>query len=289
MRVVDLRPCTPESFNLYLKGDGHIGNAACYEKGIVKEVDIIRKDPLAKYIDMGDSIESITVDDKRYDPDVHKGKFKTLMAQALHAAELERSISHKCLMRLLGNHEWKPACRNIGRFDEVVAGQMAGNLEKPWDELPITPGFSAVCLFNGWRGFFGHGWKIGKFSATDPEQLRMNKMLKLRKILRTKAGNCELMAMGHIHDILIVPPSSRLALIEKDGKMKQTYTGMVKSADGFIDEKSRWFISSGSCLKTYDDEVITYGEIAGYDPAEMGMVKVVVRKGKIVDAEAVYV
>jgi hypothetical protein len=218
MRVCDLKAYVPDNCHLYMMSDGHEGNAACYEKGIIREVDIIRRDPRGLYAHLGDACESICVDDKRYDPNVHGGRYKTIVAQNDRAFELERPIVRKCLLRLMGNHEFKLHVKNIGRMDEYIAQQMFGVLHGPdapkkeWNDLPMTPGYSCVCALPHMRAFLAHGWKVGKFNASDPTMQKMHKQLKIKKILRKKAGNCELMVQAHGHEMLILPPHSELAL-----------------------------------------------------------------------------
>lgn len=289
MRICDLRNHVPDNANLYLPSDGHEGNAACYEKGIAKEVEIIRADKKGLYANLGDAIECITVNDKRYDPSVHGGRYNTLLAQANRVAEMEAPVADKCLLRLLGNHEFKAHVAGVGRFDEHIAGKLAGNDKKKWNELPMTPGYSCICVLSHMRIFLAHGWKVGKFSTSDPTMMRMHKQLKIKKLLRNKAGNCELMAQGHGHEMIVLPPQSGLSLLEKDGKVRQHYPTMVTDHDGYIAENSRWYAMTGSCLKTMDDEVITYGEVGGYDPSELGMLMVAIRKGHVDHIEEIRV
>jgi hypothetical protein len=96
---------------VYPIGDIHIGAGACDEDKLIRLVADIKDDPSAWWIGMGDYIEAIKRNDKRFDPTtladwIDKNDLVDLaQAQADHFLQIIAPIAHKCLGLLTGNHE----------------------------------------------------------------------------------------------------------------------------------------------------------------------------------------
>jgi hypothetical protein len=72
-----------------------------------------------------------------------------------------------------------------------------------------------------------------------------------------------------------------LHLTYNNGDIQQNYTTPNMSSNGFIHEDSRWYVCSGSFLKTVDIGLTGYAEAAELDPVELGYAVVEVRDGKV--------
>lgn len=95
-------------FKIYFIGDIHLGNMFCVEKNVLKIVKLIKNDPLAFWISMGDLGEYITPRDKRWDlgviaPWLRPDNIASGQRQRIN--ELLGPVKHKCLGMLWGNHE----------------------------------------------------------------------------------------------------------------------------------------------------------------------------------------
>ena len=57
--------------------------------------------------------------------------------------------------------------------------------------------------------------------------------------------------------------------------------------DGYIEPNHRYYVNTGTFLKTYGLGVDGYGERRGYDSIERGWVVVMVRDGKLTEVRKV--
>jgi hypothetical protein len=89
------------------------------------------------------------------------------------------------------------------------------------------------------------------------------------------------MAMGHTHRLIITPPTKQLYLTYGSGKPKQHYLEWDGSNDGYTDPDCRFYVNTGSFLKMYGEGVISYAEMKGYDPVELGAAIIKVEDRKV--------
>ena len=259
----------PSSHDFILFGDTHEGSHMSHESGIDELVDGIASCSGAYCGHMGDMIEAIAIDDKRFD---FTAKVPIPFQQAQDAIKRYRPIADKMRFCLLGNHElklWK-----FGNLSEYIAM-----------ELGVTYGtYSAIIEVSDeygllYRMYVSHGFGVLSSNAKDPEQRKANKAASLKQRLKNKAGDCLIMAMGHTHQLIVVPPTEELIMEHSTGKPKQTYIGQGNATDQYIEPNRRWYVNTGSFYKLYTDdiEVSGYGEIKGYDPTELGYACIEVR------------
>jgi hypothetical protein len=267
----------PLNCEIVIGGDTHIGSTLCYEKGIAKLVKYVKENKDVYMIHMGDWIEAIATDDKRYQSDTTKTPIP--MLQADQAIELYSGISKRFLVGLCGNHEFK-----LHRY---------GDLAKYICEGVGTPYGGYVCklsLYNKgnllFKGFLGHGGSGALTSnAKDYEQGLANLKANLKKKLVNKASDCLIMGYGHYHQCLVVNPAERL-IIGDDGKqITQNYLGAGLGTDKYIEPERRWYFCSGTALKTFELGTASYSERAGYDPIELMYISIKIRNGKPVSVE----
>jgi hypothetical protein len=281
MEICDFRKRLPKDFNLYFPSDWHEGTEAFYENGAKKEIDIIKKDKIGFWVFGGDACESITTDDKRYNPAEHQGKYAKIMEQVEHVAYLMRDAKDKCLAIMQGNHEFKLSTRNIVDVDKSIAKSLGQHVR--------APGFTMIAKLPGFKLFFTHGGRNTNHTAGDRQQRENNEAIWVKKYLRDLQGDCLVMGTGHGHKQRIRKPLYELNIIEKDGEEKQTYPTMMKSEDGVIHEDMRWYFMTGALRKLRCEGITTYSEMAGFRPSELGMIKLIVKDNMPVDCVKVIV
>jgi hypothetical protein len=223
---------------------------------------------------MGDGIEAITTDDKRYQHDTTRNPIP--LKQAGFLVERYKPIKKRGLAWLGGNHEFM-----LQRFGDL-AEAMAGNLDIPYG------GCAAKLLLRDKHGpiaklYLCHPSRFTlRSNAKDFEQRRANMMAGLKRFLVDKAGDCVLMAVGHTHKLLIVEPSPKLVIFDEGGKLKQDYLTGDNTMPRYIDPDRRWYVNTGSYLRTMILDHDGYAERFGYDPVELGYAVLEIRDQKVV-------
>lgn len=276
MRIIQIY--APSNHDMALSGDDHQGSHMCYEDGVDQFIDwLSKKDHLG--IKLGDIIEAIMTDDKRYD---RTSKNPIPLQQADEAVAKYRPVRKKLKTWLQGNHElklWK-----FGNLSEY----MAKGLSVPYGT------YTAVVEVNDehglmYRMFLTHGFGVINSNAKDAEQRKANMMAALKMRLKNKRADCIIMAMGHTHKLVVVPPTEELFLNTQQGKTKQNYLTAGDPTAGYIPSDQRWYINTGSFYRLYNEDIDTsgYGEVKGYDPVELGFPVVKVRDRKPVSVEKV--
>lgn len=273
MKIIPVQ--APSSHDFILWGDNHDGSYMSHESGVGELVDTIASRANTICGHMGDGIEAISIDDKRYDL---TEKESIPLQQAKSFIKRVKPIAPKMKFELLGNH-----CLKLWKFGNL-AQYMA-------DELGVVYGtYSAIIVVSDehgllYRMYVSHGYGVLSSNAKDPEQRKANKAASLKQRLKNKAGDCLIMAMGHTHQLIVVPPSEELVMVHESGKPKQKYVSQGNPLSNYIEPNRRWYVNTGSFYKLYTDdiEVSGYGEIKGYDPTELGYATVEVRDRKVVN------
>jgi len=263
-----------KTFEIIAGSCTHIGSIMCHRSGIEHAVDYVRATKNCYFIHLGDWLEAICTDDKRYNapPRELQAKEEPIpLLQAKDAIELFKPIKHKIIAGLCGNHE-----RKLSRF---------GNLAKfICDELRIPYGTESCRIILNYQGqqilqiFAMHGRKIFTSNAKDYEQREANKKAALKLYLQEQLGTAAIMLCGHAHWIGIVPPANRLYFIDSPTGVKQEYL-KGSTAPGYIQPDQRWYACCGSARKSRIDGFDDYAQ--NYPPVELGFVKIVVSNGQI--------
>jgi predicted phosphodiesterase len=268
----------PLDCEIVAMGDTHLGSAMCHVSGIRKVIEYIHNGSNRYWLHMGDWIEAIATDDKRYEHDTTQQPIP--LKQAKEAVKVFSSISKRCIVGLTGNHENK-----LHRYGDL-AEYICENLKIPFGTYSARVKFthSGNILF---RAFVWHGPTRGAInsSAKDWEQRQANMRASLKMKLKYKYGDCAVMLMGHVHKLITVEPTSQLYL--HDGGASGTKQGYLtgRQSGSFIDPDLRWYGCTGAFLKLYEDGVSGYAEIAGYDPVELGYLLIKIKGGKIENIE----
>ena len=265
---------------MFLFGDVHIGTIQHHDHGLNQFLDTIQSPyegiDASKNIavDHGDAIESIMVDDKRYDPALVSDPRGTPFDQANEYIELMKPIKDKLVCCLMGNHELK--LRKFGDISKYIANQLG---------VPYGT-YAAKITYQDYKGdlvfkhFATHGRRSINSTADDPKRRKTNLELTLKRILKHKFGDTLLMSLGHTHKLLVCKPDQELYLTDDGEQIQQKYTNSHRAA-GYIHPDHRWYCNTGCFYRLYADGESGYAEIAGYDPVELGYLVVVVRDRKI--------
>lgn len=233
---------------------------------------------------MGDWIDAICTDDKRFAHNPNPGPRDIAgpipLRQAMLAAETFRPIASRGICGLMGNHELK-----LHRFGNLTKDIICRELNLPYGSYTarIKIVHKNKVLF---RIFAWHGPAKGAVSsnAKDAEQRLANMKAALKMKMKYKMADCAVMAMGHVHKLLVVPPTTELYLHDTAKGMQGSYLKGIQSGN-YIHPDQRYYVCTGSFPKMYEDGQVGYAEVAGYDPVELGFPVIHVVDGQIVDLE----
>jgi hypothetical protein len=271
----------PSSCDIALFGDTHQDNIQSSDSGIEQTFGWIRGERNRRFIFMGDAIEAITSDDKRYQHDTTANPIP--LQQAARFAARCAGIRARGLAWLGGNHEF-----GLQRFGDLAL-EMSTRLEIPY------AGCAAKLLLKDKHGpiaklYLLHPSRVTiRSNAKDVDQRLANMKASLKRILVNKAGDCLVMAMGHTHLLMVCEPAKRLILTDDGSSIIQNYLGPGEGAKGYIEPDRRWYCNTGSYLRTMVLGYDGYAERAAYDPVELGFVILSIRDRKIVSVQPMIV
>lgn len=264
----------PPDHKIYWLGDTHEGYSAQYTQGLVETIDEIARNDDAYWVHMGDICETLTPDNPFYDPIVlkkdpeYKDAPSVPYVQAMQAAKMFAPIQHKCLFVLQGNHERR--ARRWGDLAYIFAKEM---------KIPhLYGGYTCKLSVHDnrksnrlmYKTFQFHGRSIPQTRAGSERQRRANREASLQRVLAPLAGDCVIMAMGHTHHLLVSSPiDNRLYLVDQNGKISQRYIKWASTAT-YIEPDNRYYLNTGSFVRTQVLGMDTYSEICGYPPVELG-------------------
>jgi len=269
MFIADWRGALPSNYNLYFLGDIHEGRIGVIHQKLKQAIKNIENDKNGFAIFMGDAVEAITPQDKRYSPfeQCCEGKFQRIELQCENVAKIMEPIKNKFLAWLIGNHEEKI------EYTMDVANQMCKNFKI---DIPHGGRSAKILISNKIKIFVTHGSGTINSRAGDPRQREVNESLTIKRRLMDLQGDCILMGMGHIHKLRISEPFKRLAIVGNK-TAQQIYPMFAKGEKGFIPEDYRYYFSTGCFVTGWIEEITTYIEKAMYPPTELGMIKVSIK------------
>jgi len=243
--------------------------------GIERVIEYIRSRKTCYWIHLGDWIEAIATDDKRFNLQTLRGQ-SVPHDQADEMIELFRPpIQDKGICGLMGNHELR-----LHRITNLAA-YICRNLQIPYGttECRVIVRNKRKWMFNM---FVTHRIKLLRSNAKDFIQAEANVKASLKQQLYKRLGDCAVMIAGHAHQLIIIPPNNELYLVDgKDGIQQHYLTGDMGRRGDFIDPSRRWYGCAGSFRKRYVDGIDDYSDI--YNPNELGCLIVVVRDGRVED------
>lgn len=273
-----LKDLSTKNFEIIAGSCTHIGSIMCHRSGIEFAVDYVAEKKNRYFIHLGDWIEAICTDDKRYNapPDDLKDQEQTIPSkQAKDAIKMFAPIKNRIITGLCGNHE-----RKLSHVTNLA--------EEICEGLGIPYGTEACRIIMQYRGeplfniFAMHGRKIFNSSAKDFEQREANMKAGLKLYLQEQEADCSIMLCGHGHKIIIVNPSPRLILMDGDSGQHHQYLQGV-TGTGYIQPDQRWYAMCGSARKSRIDGYDDYAQC--FPAADLGFVRIVVENGKIINLE----
>ena len=175
----------PLDCEIVLISDTHIGSKKAHITGIQRAVDFVKEKPNRFWIHLGDWIEAITTDDKRYETETTEQPIPEL--QAKEAIEIFEPIAEQGICGLLGNHE-----RKLSKVVNLARNICTG-LKIPYatESARVLFEHEGRLLF---KFFITHGNKVFRSNAKDFIQREANKKAALKVSLQYKMGDCSLMA-----------------------------------------------------------------------------------------------
>ena len=264
-----------KTFNVYLLGDIHCGRIGVTYSKLEEAIDMIAADKTSYAALMGDQVEAIVPSDKRFAPSEQDGLYKRTSEQCEMIAGHLQPIKKQIISILNGNHEEKVSA--VLNCSDAITKELGITLKS-------GSRTNKVHLTDNIRLWLTHGSSGCNSMAGDPEQIERNEAISIKRKLRRLSADCIVMAMGHVHKLRICKPTTGLMIV--DGQ--QVYPEMLSDpVTGAIGEDYRYYCSTGSFVKGYLDGVDTYVERAGYAPTELGMIRVVIQKDKVVDVEKI--
>lgn len=235
-------------------GDAHLGSLSSDVGHLRRTIDDIASDPMARWLGMGDLVESIAPDDKRWNPKAVESDAKDKQERigdwyVNKVAEVFAPIMDKCWGMCDGNHEDRFGARYFTNLTLRV-------LEK----------FGKESLYGGWacatnvrfeddnnhrcslKVFNQHGWQAGRKDGA--------LINSLEDLMGWMVG-CDIYLVAHSHKRLM-----------KVG----TKLGFNQKWDNF-EVYDTYAAHTGSFLKTYQKGVVGYGEKKGYPPTSLGPIE----------------
>lgn len=233
-------------------GDIHLGAAGCDESALKAKVAEIADDPFHYTIYMGDMIDAILPDDKRWD---EKAVPRWLRRGTAAMDEFERAReilspipADRVLGILEGNHEIVTRARH---YVDVTL-DLARTLKIPY------LGQEAIVRLLTQRGeaiqsfdiFVTHGCGGGRFPGG-----KINRVTSLSNFIEA-----DIFMMGHVHE-------------------KTAIKNVVLSMDraGNLAKRERVYVLTGTFLKTYQEGSNSYGARALYAPTTIGAPTIEIR------------
>jgi len=261
----------PRDCNILFVGDTHEGTVFFHDKGLRKIVNHVEKDRAHRRVfHMGDWIEAIPSDDRRYDNSA--ALYNNPGEQAEAIVKRFKSIKNQMLGGLHGNHE--RALYRIKNFADQICKDL---------NIPYGTGMCRL-IFNDDKGrhlfnvFACHGYWLFKSQAKDPEQEMANKKASMKMRLKKLMGDAAVMLCGHAHELIVAEPVEQLYLTDEPYGVKQHYLGLPNNLSGYIPVDQRFYGCTGSLRKNQMDGFTDYAE--GFPPAELGCLDLAVRDGR---------
>lgn len=278
----------PKSGNcsIYLASDFHYGALTCSRSSIRQMIAGIKKDDLLLLL--GDLIEAITPDDKRWQTTsvAWQDKLFTPEEQAKAIVKDLATLKGRIPVVLAGNHEWK--LLNVVNLPEQIATALGSEYG----------GAACVVHFKhqgktAFRFHLSHGGWTPYSNAKDTVQANANMRATLKQKLQDQVGDCLAHFVGHGHQLLLQLPtaSAQLYITTSDtGKITQHYKVTPPQNANYLHPDTRYFGMCGSFLKLYSppgSKAIGYAEMKGYRPAEIGCLRATVVSGRVTNVEKV--
>lgn len=269
----------PKNHRILMVGDLHYGSTAVHWKGWKAVMKRLEEENNTFLVLMGDIMESITVDDPRFEGDIHDAREVPLDQAAAIVSDLS-PIREKILAVLIGNHELK-----LMRYGNLIKSVVCKDAKVPYGGFATK--LSVKTDSTRYKMFLTHGRLSVRSRADDPLRREVNEQLMVKRRLQGLAGDCAVMATGHCHKLVAIAPTHELFMVDNGKHLVAKYTKGVQHGE-YIDPNLRWYVATGSFLKTNIIGAMTYAEKFMLDPVQLGYAELVVEDGRIRRVECNY-
>jgi hypothetical protein len=240
-------------------GDIHLGTPNCDEEMFAREVEFIKNKKNCYWLGMGDYGEFINTSDPRWENVVAdwisvKDLGNLAKVQADKFLEYVYPIRHKCIGVMQGNHEEKVYKKYHFSVTDYIAVELG------------VPNLTYCCMIrlvmrrpgknkpsrhiDIWAN---HGTGGGHYVGS-----------KINKLIRMSQGfDATIYLMGHVHDKM-VREEDRIRLIGKSETIRE-----------YADK--RYFILTGTFLRSYVSGSKSYGERKMYNPTSLGTMHIKIK------------
>lgn len=247
-------------FRLYPLSDVHFGSAACDEvslRATVAEVATNRR--FHRWVDVGDSIEAVRPGDKRFDPRqvapwVDLDDLANISyVQADRYADVVEPVAAQCWGKGMGNHEATIINRDGFNPHYHVVQRLARGSQKPHKRLDLD--YCGVLVLKFYRSEEAAPARVETVKVMVWHGAGGGRLLpesKLRSLLG--AYDVDVLLTGHVH---------------KAGYVLHDVMGW-NNTTGEREMRRRTAVVCGTYARSFNpaDSGPTYGEVAGYAPAD---------------------
>lgn len=275
------------NYKLFMWGDIHEGAGEdIIDYNAIEKCIKILKAGKSRYLVLGgDLIETISPHDIRYNIIAHKDR---ISKQKETIINLFNPVADKILWILCGNHEYKM----LNIMD------ICSDIANAWDTQ--YGGFMCRAFMPSFKIFDWHSTIHVNPKAGDHRQIQTNREISIKRALRTKAGDCLVMALHHIHQLIIhTPDYSRVEIMDDGKKLLQYYTKekvslKINENIEFIPEDYRWYLACGSAKRLFanpsnkSEKLIPWEETIDLTPTEIGCIKLTVKNDKLIEVKEEY-
>jgi len=258
-------PSKASHFHIIGVGDIHLGGVGCDKERLQEILDYIKNNDHCYWIGMGDYLESINPDDKRFDPHSIDPEYdipslsNLLTTQVEDMIEFFKPIAHRCIGLLAGNHEEKVRLR----YYRDVVYDLCKELKVQYLGYSAFVRLRTVRKTKDTMGtrhiytiFACHGYGAARKAGAS-----VNRLVDV-----AHSFDADIIMLAHEHKKVASPPILKLS-IQKVDELKL-----------FV--KKQVAVNTGSFMKGYVVSGKSYVERAMYPPTDLGVVKITVEPFK---------
>ena len=282
----------PADCEVAITSDWHSGARAHHSEALDQLVDWLRAKK-RRYMGFGgDAVEGKPADHPHLDVDaLHRDQIKIEEQFDVVRKKIE-PVKDKILWWGLGNHDIYLS-RDVHMVKRCITDPLGISHRLGDYQTWVDLGHFRLHSYHG-RATMPRG-------AKDAIQREANQRAWLKNRLEGLAGDCLVHTMGHVHALMVQPPTESYALLCKGDQVRARYFRepiqkvSTRDHNGALDERyfvpptSRWYVCSGTLRRSGGFGFTDYAEIAGYPPSPIGWAKMIVQAGTVADIEKVIV
>ena len=234
-------------------GDIHLGAKGCEETILQETIDYIKNTPNTYWLGMGDYCDYINISDKRWGDNVADwitvaDLSNLAKVQADKFLEYVYPIRYKCIGLLEGNHEETIRRRYQHSIADYIATEM--NVANLSYTTHIRWNIIRKQSHRNIYIYASHGAGGGRYLGA-----------KINRLTGTCIGfEADIYLMGHVHEKLVHTIPS-LRIYGHGDNMRHI-------------DNNKYFILTGTFLKTYENNARSYGEKTMYNPTALGVMTI---------------